>query len=133
MYQYAGYPVDYDPYASFFLNDYPFLPGWERQMLQPPPPPPGGLPGGGTQQPPGPPPAFTPVQQQATAFAVDPGGIRRCLFRNTYIWLNNGQQFWFYPTFVGRNSTAGFRWYPQFRQWFYFGIDLRQISSFTCF
>ncbi|WP_241156851.1 transporter [Bacillus sp. FJAT-42376] len=109
-------------------------------MLQPPPPPPGGgFPGGGggqqgpSQQPPGPPPSFTPQQQQATAFAVDPGGIRRCLFRNTYVWLINGQQFWFYPTFVGRNSVAGFRWFPQFRQWGYFGIDLRQISSFTCF
>ncbi|MNV67732.1 hypothetical protein D3C71_1605430 [compost metagenome] len=68
---------------------------------------------------------------QAATFAIDPGGIRRCLFRNTYIWLNNGEQFWFFPVFVGRNSIAGFRWFGFF--WAYFGIDLNRISSFTCF
>ncbi|NQX46540.1 collagen-like protein [Paenibacillus tritici] len=97
---------------------------------------PGGFPGspggapGGVQAPTAPPPQFVP-QMQATTFAVDPGGIRRCLFRNTYIWLNNGEQFWFYPVFVGRNSIAGFRWNGLF--WGYFGIDLSRISSFTCF
>lgn len=93
---------------------------------------PGGSPGGapgGVQAPTAPPPQFVP--QQVSTFAVDPGGIRRCLFRNTYIWLNNGEQFWFFPVFVGRNSVAGFRWFGFF--WGYFGIDLRRISSFTCF
>ncbi|UQZ34126.1 transporter [Paenibacillus sp. PK3_47] len=97
---------------------------------------PGGFPGspgggpGGVQAPTSPPPQFVP-QMQASAFAVDPGGIRRCLFRNTYVWLNNGEQFWFFPVFVGRNSIAGFRWTGFF--WTYFGIDLNRISSFTCF
>lgn len=97
---------------------------------------PGGFPGGpggapgGVQAPTAPPPQFVP-QMQATAFAVDPGAIRRCLFRNTYIWLNNGEQFWFFPVFVGRTSVAGFRWFGFF--WGYFGIDLNRISSFTCF
>ncbi|KZZ85248.1 hypothetical protein [Bacillus sp. SJS] len=137
MYPYLANPYEFYPYApnAYDPYSYAFNP-FDRQMMPPPPPPPGGggFPGQGQGQgqPPGPPPGFTP-QQQATAFAVDPGGIRRCLYRNTYVWLNNGQQFWFYPTFVGRNSTAGFRWFPGFRQWGYFGIDLRQISSFTCF
>ncbi|WP_420888787.1 transporter [Cohnella candidum] len=82
------------------------------------------------QGPTAPPPQFVP-QMSAQPFAVDPGGIRRCLYRNTYVWLVNGQQFWFFPTFVGPNSVAGYRWFG-FR-WSYFGIDLRIIRSFTCF
>lgn len=85
---------------------------------------------GGQQAPTSPPPQFTP-QMPLQTFAVDPGGIRRCLFRNTYIWLDNGEQFWYFPTFVGRNSVAGFRWFGFF--WAYFGVDLRRIRSFTCF
>lgn len=94
---------------------------------------PGGAPGGapgGIQPPTSPPPQFVP-QMQVGTFAIDPGGIRRCLFRNTYVWLNNGEQFWFFPVFVGRNSIAGFRWFGFF--WGYFGIDLNRIRSFTCF
>ena len=77
-----------------------------------------------------PPPSQVPPQPFGE-FAVDPQGIRRCLFRNTYVWLRGFQQFWFFPVFVGRTSVAGFRW-TGFR-WVFFGIDLRQIQSFTCF
>lgn len=79
-----------------------------------------------------PPPSFVPTQtqQQAEAFAVDPGSIRRCLFRFTYVWLRGFEQFWFYPTFIGRTSVSGYRW-TGFR-WVFFGISLRQIQSFTC-
>lgn len=93
---------------------------------------PGGFPGtpGGVQAPTSPPPPFVP-QMQIGTFAIDPGGIRPCLFRNTYIWLNNGEQFWFFPIFAGRTSIAGFRWFGFF--WGYFGIDLNRIRSFTCF
>jgi len=72
-----------------------------------------------------------PLQAQAGTFAVDPGGMRFCLFRNTYVWLNNGEQFWFYPVFVGRTSVAGFRWFGFF--WSFFGIDTSRIRSYTCF
>ncbi|KQY90082.1 transporter [Paenibacillus sp. Root52] len=86
----------------------------------------------GTQQPPSsPPPQFTPQQPAATAFAIDPGAIAGCLFRNTYVWLRNGNSFWFFPTFVGRTSVAGFRWTG--RRWVFTGVDLRSIVSFTCF
>jgi len=129
-------------------NYYHVIPG-DRQFggFQPPFAPPGqgpaGGPPGGFQPPFGPPghgqeagpptsppPSFVP-QQQAEAFAVDPGGIARCLFRFTYVWLRGFQQFWFYPTFVGRNSVSGYRW-NGFR-WVYLGISLRQIQSFTCY
>jgi hypothetical protein len=101
----------------------------------PPPGGPPGFPGGGGQQggaPQSPPPSFTPQESQAAAFAVDPGAIRGCLFRYTYVWLIDGRSFWFYPTFVGRTSVAGWRWSRR-RGWVYFGIDLRQIRSFQCF
>lgn len=118
---------------------------WERQFLFPGgfPPfggPPGGPPGQGPiGGPPGqgpqsgppssPPPSFVPTEQ-VSAFAVDPGSIRRCMFRYTYVWLRNRQQFWFYPIFIGRQSVAGWRWTGF--SWMYFGISLRQIQSFTC-
>lgn len=129
-----------------YYRQFPNFPG----QGGPPPGPPPGFPGGGGGFPGGqpgfpggggggqggaptsPPPQFTPMKSQASLFAVDPGGIRRCLFRYTFIWLRNGRSFWYYPTFVGRNSVAGWRWSRRWG-WVYFGIDLRQIESFTCF
>ncbi|TCP30626.1 hypothetical protein EV207_105155 [Scopulibacillus darangshiensis] len=103
--------------------------------------PQGGQGGGGQQpstqtQPPGPPPSFTPqaepqAQGGAQVYAVDPGAIRGCLYRWTYIWLRGRQQFWFYPIFVGPRSIAGFRWSG--RGWYYYGVDLRQITQFRCY
>ena len=85
----------------------------------------------GSQTPTAPPPSFIPQQSTASPFAVDPGAISFCLFRNTYIWLSNGEQFWYYPIFVGPRSVAGFRWNGRF--WTMFGVDTRRIISFTCF
>ncbi|MCT8138062.1 hypothetical protein H1D32_10005 [Anaerobacillus sp. CMMVII] len=154
-YQFYGYTpyeeggFDFSPYSQyderFFGPGFPF-PGGQFGPPGPPRPPgpPGPPPGppGPPFQPPGqgqqagpptsPPPAFTPTQtQQVGTFAVDPGAIRGCLFRYTYVWLTNRQQFWFYPTFVGRRSVSGYRWNGW--MWVYFGIDLRRISSFQCF
>ena len=96
---------------------------------------PSGIPGlPGSQMPPAPtaaPPSFIPQQSTATPFAVDSGAIRLCLFRNTFIWLRDGEGFWFYPIFVGPRSVAGFRWTGW--SWTIFGIDTRRIISFTCF
>lgn len=125
-----------DSNAMRQFNPPPFFPGGVLGPQQGPPTsfPPFGQPsgGGGQEGPPsGPPPSFVPAQtQQAGVFAVDPGSIRRCMFRYTYVWLNNGQQFWIYPIFVGRRSISGWRWTGF--TWVYFGIDLRQIQSFTC-
>lgn len=110
------------------------------QMPGPPFGPPGPGPGpfpGPTPGPPGqhmapssPPPSYVPQQLSASLLAVDPGGIRRCVFRFTYIWMHNGSQFWFFPVFVGPQSIAGFRWNGF--NWMYAGFDLRSIESFTC-
>ncbi|MEO3944899.1 transporter [Gorillibacterium sp. CAU 1737] len=82
------------------------------------------------QGPTSPPPSYVPQQPMATSFAVDPGAIWRCRFRYTYIWLRNGSNFWFFPTFVGRTSVSGFRWTG--RSWVFTGLSLNQIVTFTC-
>ena len=76
-----------------------------------------------------PPPAEVPAGP--APYRVDPGAIRNCRNRYTYIYLDNGVSFWFYPVFVGRTSIAGYRWSGW--RWFYFGVDLDEIRSFTCF
>lgn len=143
---YYGYPNYYGMSSIQDPSQLSRFGGGQQPGFQPPPfgggqpgfPPFGGgqqeFPpfGGGQQQggaPSTPPPSYTP-QEQATAFAVDPGAIRGCLYRFTYVWLNNGSSFWFYPTFVGRDSVAGYRW-RRFR-WVYYGTDLRRIRSFRC-
>ncbi|HIT90944.1 MAG TPA: transporter [Candidatus Merdenecus merdavium] len=66
----------------------------------------------------------------AGARAVDPGTIRNCIGRFTYIWLDNGEEFWLFPVEVGRQSVAGFRW-TRFG-WAFMGISLNRIDIFTC-
>lgn len=149
----------FDPYQYAYLDDQTrIFPGGPSQGFTPgfppgfPSQPPGfgpggqgGFPGfggggGGQDGPPSsPPPSFTPQMQQQqfsgsggpSVFAVDSGAIRGCRFRFTYVWLENGNSFWFYPTFVGRTSVAGWRW--RRNRWTYYGTDLRRISSFRCF
>ncbi|MEZ7171868.1 hypothetical protein [Sporosarcina sp. OR05] len=88
---------------------------------------------GGSQAPTAAPPSYTPSYPSAQLYRVDPGGIRGCLYRYTYIWTSRNRGFWFYPTFVGRTSIAGYRWRPNRRRWEYFGMDLNRIDQFTCF
>ncbi|WP_428912373.1 hypothetical protein [Niallia sp. Krafla_26] len=131
------YYSEYDVPEFFDDRSFPSFPSPGGPMGPPPGPP--GFPGQGGGQgaqsgpPSAPPPTFVPAQtqqQQAGTFAVDPGSIRGCLFRYTYIWLRNREQFWFYPTFVGRTSVSGWRWTGY--RWVFFGTSLRQVQSFTC-
>ena len=124
----------------------PFGPpsGGQQQMppFGPPPAgqqhtPPFGPPPAGQQHhdeaPTAPPPSFVPQLTSVSTTAIDAPSMRRCLYQNTYVWLMNGRSFWFYPTYVGRTSVAGYRWSPSRRRWAYFGIDAREIRSFQCF
>jgi hypothetical protein len=136
------------------VMDSPFYCPYYRQFSPPPPRPPFGQPGGpqgGGPPPPfgqpggyqsggapsGPPPSITPSKQSAMfksgpqTMAVEPRTLRPCLFRFVYIWPRRGRGFWAWLTYVGRRSASGFRWNG--RRWVYFGIDLRQIDSFTCY
>ena len=75
------------------------------------------------------PPAFVPQITPALRL-VEPGAIANCLYSFTYLWLTNRNQFWFFPTFVGRRSIAGYRWIHG--SWVFMGFDLRLIDSFFC-
>ncbi|MBP1753926.1 MAG: hypothetical protein H6Q59_324 [Firmicutes bacterium] len=85
-----------------------------------------------------------PDEQNRTGFGVfigpgrpGPGGndrsreMRRCLNRFTYFWLFNGNDFWFYPTFVDRQIVQGFRW--RRNRWEFDRINLNRIFFFRCF
>ncbi|OPJ55755.1 hypothetical protein [Alkalithermobacter paradoxus] len=87
----------------------------------------------------GPPPSFTPKKSSGSKLklgpgpspmAVDPGSIRFCLYKFTYIWLRDGRGFWTFLMYVGPRSVSGFRW--QRNRWVFFGTDLRNIDSFFC-
>ncbi|MCA0969703.1 hypothetical protein LCM20_03725 [Halobacillus litoralis] len=97
---------------------------------QPPGPPFGG--GGQGGQLPPPPPNPPQGAQGPSLYAVDPGSFRGCLYRYTWVRLNDGRSFWFYPTFIGRTSVAGFRWMRRRQTWVYTGLDTNQISRFQC-
>lgn len=115
---------------DFGYYDYDYM---GRQPAPPPQPPPHH---GQQTGPQGPPPNHTPQKNQAYSLtgpqtmAVDSGAIRRCIYRNVYIWPRRGRGFWAWLTFVGRRSVAGFRWNGN--RWVYFGMDLREIQSFVC-
>ncbi len=57
--------------------------------------------------------------------------MRRCLFRFTYIWLFNGNEFWFFPTFIDGQFVLGFRW--RRNRWVFDRINLRRVMFFRCF
>ena len=76
-----------------------------------------------------PPPCHTPPRPSPPV-GVDGYAMQPCLYTLTYLWLSNGQQFWFYPTFMGRRSVAGYRWV--YGEWVYTGFGFDIIESFTC-
>lgn len=84
--------------------------------------------GGAQQMPMGPPPNFTPAMAR---WQNGSQGIRNCMYQNTFIWLRNGNSFWFFPTFVSKNIIIGFRW-RQFG-WTYSTINRNNILSYQCF
>lgn len=140
-----------DPYTSQFMptpstRPFPPPPGGPPQHGGPMPFPPGGPPHGGpmpfppggpphgghpgehTPMPLGPPPQFTPA---APSWHQGSRGIRSCLFRNTFIWMNDRSSFWFFPTFVLGNIVYGYRW-GRFG-WIFHLINGNNIRSFQCF
>jgi len=70
-----------------------------------------------------PPPNFVP-QKPDVSYIVD------CIHQYTYVWLRNGESFWFYPTRVEYGEVSGYRWNGVF--WTYYGIDPRFISAVSC-
>lgn len=71
-----------------------------------------------------PPPSYAPPMPFGPSYIID------CIHNFTYIWLWNGDSFWYYPTRVEYGEVSGYRWSGQF--WFYYGLDPRFIRSVSC-
>ncbi len=84
-------------------------------------------------QPPPPVPLITPPPfiPPMPAFQNGAMGMRGCLNRNTYVWLVNGTSYWYFPTYIGRQTAIGFRW--RGFGWIYQRISLNNIVTFQCF
>ena len=124
---------------------FPSMPGFPGGPGGFPGTPPGGgfpgVPGGGggqgqLQAPTSPPPSFTPqmstLQQQEFTRSGGVGGMRRCFFRNTFVWMTNGNSFWFFPMLAFGNQIIGFRWRGT-RGWVYDSINRNSILFFQCY
>ena len=77
------------------------------------------------QQPQSPPPTFIPPKPTTPSYIID------CVYNNTYVWLINGEGFWFYPTRVEYGEVSGYRWNGVF--WMFYGIDPRFIDAVACY
>lgn len=60
-----------------------------------------------------------------------PRDFNRCLNSFTYLWLVNGNNFWFFPIFVDRQFVIGFRW--RRNRWEFDRINLNRILFFVCY
>jgi hypothetical protein len=76
------------------------------------------------QQPQSPPPPYVPPKPFPSHYVVD------CLYNYTYVWLFNGEGFWFYPTYLQYGEVAGYRWNG--RNWTFYGFDERFIETVAC-
>ena len=56
------------------------------------------------------PPPTTVPKFQNEKLSVDPGALRGCLYRDTFIKLANRSSFWFHPTYIDYDTTSGFKW-----------------------
>jgi hypothetical protein len=57
--------------------------------------------------------------------------LRRCINNFTFIWLRNGNSFWFFPTGMDNQFVRGFRW--RRNRWEFNFINLNRILYFRCF
>lgn len=57
--------------------------------------------------------------------------IKICLYKYTYIWLNNGISYWVYLTSVNRCYAYGYRWLNN--EWVLIKVRICNIESFICY
>ena len=68
--------------------------------------------------------------EQMPFYGQHPSGLQNCIYRFTYMWLRNGDNFWFFLTTVGEERAYGFRFFGG--RWNQYSIALREIVSFHC-
>lgn len=71
------------------------------------------------------PPRFIPRRPR-----FHPGSIRICVNRFTYVWLNDGRNFWTWIPSVSRRTIHGYRWTGN--RWVYFEADVNDVDTFSC-
>ncbi|WP_223592623.1 transporter [Neobacillus bataviensis] len=77
------------------------------------------------QQPQSPPPPYVPPKPATSHYLID------CLNQYTYVWLVNGEGFWYYPITVQYGAVTGYRWNGTF--WTFYGFDERFIETVACY
>lgn len=68
--------------------------------------------------------------QQMRPYALNPWGLQNCLNRFTYLWLRNGDNFWFFLTTLGEYRIYGYRFFGG--RWNEYSVPLREIVSSYC-
>ena len=68
--------------------------------------------------------------QHMPPFAQNPWGLQHCMYHFTYMWLRNGDNFWFFLTTVSESRASGFRFFGG--RWNPYSIALRDIVFFNC-
>ncbi|MFC5528200.1 transporter [Cohnella yongneupensis] len=73
--------------------------------------------------PPAPPPAYIPPKP-SVSYMID------CINKDSYVWLRNGESFWFFPVYLQSFGVAGFRWNGV--TWVFYGFDPRLVDAVAC-
>jgi len=73
------------------------------------------------------PPAYVPNPVLSTKMKDVPS-IHHLSAKHCYLWLNNRQQFWFFPTLIEKEAISGFRWLN--REWVYTSFEVGLIDGF---
>ncbi|GAA0136950.1 hypothetical protein YSY43_37910 [Paenibacillus sp. YSY-4.3] len=70
-----------------------------------------------------PPPNYIPPKPYVS-YIID------CVYQYTYVWLWNGDSFWYYPTRVEYGEVSGYRWTGAF--WTFYGFSPDLINAVSC-
>ena len=68
--------------------------------------------------------------RQMPLYAQNTWGLQNCIYRFTYLWLRNGDNFWFFLTTVGESRVYGYRFFGG--RWNQYSVAVRDIVNFRC-
>ena len=65
-------------------------------------------------------------------YAVSGNALACCLDKLTYIWQNDGKEYWTYVFYVDKVCFVGWRWHKEINDWVYYGVDISKVETFSC-
>lgn len=65
-------------------------------------------------------------------YAVSGNALACCLDKLTYIWQNDGKEYWTYIFYVDKVCFVGWRWNKHVNDWVYYGVDISKVETFSC-